>query len=125
MSAGRKLPQVSPGVAQVAPSIQKISKSSTNPSSGAGKSLEEAGNDSNRLGTPRDNIENQDIISPIREGMESQYCFLFCLFFVCLFWGVMAERIRAPNSSSGDSVQRSLGSNPGCDTCVPEQDTSL
>ncbi|XP_033647382.1 protein NEDD1-like [Asterias rubens] len=68
VSAGRKLPQVSPGVAQVAPSIQKISKSSTNPSSGAGKSLEEAGNDSNRLGTPRDNIENQDIISPIREG---------------------------------------------------------
>ena len=37
--------------------------------------------------------------------------------------GVLAEGIRAPNSSSGDSVQRSVGSNPGRDTCVPEQDT--
>ena len=31
--------------------------------------------------------------------------------------------IRAPNSSSGASVHRSVGSNPGRDTCVPEQDT--
>ena len=35
----------------------------------------------------------------------------------------MAERIRAPNSSSGASVQQSVGLNPGRDTCVPEQDT--
>ena len=39
--------------------------------------------------------------------------------------GVVAERIRALNSSSGDSVQRRVGSNPGRDTCVPEQDTSI
>ena len=38
-------------------------------------------------------------------------------------WGVVAERIRAPNSSSDASVQQSVGSNPGRDTCVPEQDT--
>ena len=40
-------------------------------------------------------------------------------------WGVVAERLRAPNSSSGDSVQQSVGSNPSRDTCVPEQDTLL
>ena len=33
------------------------------------------------------------------------------------------EHKRAPNSSSGVSVQQSVGSNPGRDTCVPEQDT--
>ena len=38
-------------------------------------------------------------------------------------WGVVAERLRAPNSSSADSVQQSVSSNPGRDTCVPEQDT--
>ena len=38
-------------------------------------------------------------------------------------WGVVAEWIRAPNSSSDASVQQSVGSNPGRDTCVPEQDT--
>ena len=32
----------------------------------------------------------------------------------------MAKRIRAPNSSSAVSVQQSVGSNPGRDTCVPE-----
>ena len=38
--------------------------------------------------------------------------------------GVVAEWIRAPNSSSDASVQQSVGSNPGRDTnCVPEQDT--
>ena len=37
--------------------------------------------------------------------------------------GNVAERIRAPNSSSGVSVQQSVGWNPGHDTCVPEQDT--
>ena len=37
--------------------------------------------------------------------------------------GVVAERIRAPNSSSADSVQQNVGSNPGRDTCVIEQDT--
>ena len=36
-------------------------------------------------------------------------------------WGVFAERIRAPNSSSGVSVQQSVGSNPGRDTWVSEQ----
>ena len=36
--------------------------------------------------------------------------------------GVVAARIRAPNSSSDVSVQQSVGSNPGCDTCVPQQD---
>ena len=41
----------------------------------------------------------------------------------CKLEGVVAERIRAPNSSSGASVQQSVGSNPGRDTCVPEQDT--
>ena len=35
----------------------------------------------------------------------------------------MAERIRAPNLSSGVSVQQSVGSSPGRVTCVPEQDT--
>ena len=39
------------------------------------------------------------------------------------WWGVVAERLRATNSSSGDSVQQSVGSNPDRDTCVPEQDT--
>ena len=38
---------------------------------------------------------------------------------------VVAERIRVPNSSSGDSIQRSVGFNPGRDTCVPEQDTII
>ena len=38
-------------------------------------------------------------------------------------WGVVAEWIRALNSSSDASVQQSVGSNPRCDTCVPEQDT--
>ena len=38
--------------------------------------------------------------------------------------GIVAELIRAPNSSSGVSVQQSVGSNPGRDTNrVPEQDT--
>ena len=37
--------------------------------------------------------------------------------------GVVAKRIRAANSSSGASVQQSVGSNLGLDTCVPEQDT--
>ena len=36
---------------------------------------------------------------------------------------VVAERKRPPNSSSGASVQQSVGSNPGHDTCVPERDT--
>ena len=35
----------------------------------------------------------------------------------------MAERIRAPNSITGVSVQQSVGYCPGRDTCVPEQDT--
>ena len=36
----------------------------------------------------------------------------------------MAEWIRASNSSSGASVQQSMGSNPDCDTCVLlKQDT--
>ena len=35
-------------------------------------------------------------------------------------WGVMAERIRAPNSSCGVSVPQSTRSSPNCDTCVPE-----
>ena len=39
--------------------------------------------------------------------------------------GVVAKRIRAQNSSSGVSVQQRVGSNPGRDTCVPEQDTLL
>ena len=38
-------------------------------------------------------------------------------------WGVVAEWIRAPNSSSDASVQQSVGSNPGHDNCVPEPDT--
>ena len=37
--------------------------------------------------------------------------------------GVVAKRLRAPNSSSAASVQQSVGSNPGRDTCVSEQDT--
>ena len=37
----------------------------------------------------------------------------------------MAEGLRAPNSSPGDSVQQSVGLNPGCDTCVLEQNTLL
>ena len=36
---------------------------------------------------------------------------------------VVAERIGGPNSSSGVSVQQSMGLNPGRDTCVPKQDT--
>ena len=44
--------------------------------------------------------------------------------YYCLMsWGVVAKRLRAPNSSSDASVQQSMGSNPGRDTCVPEQDT--
>ena len=39
------------------------------------------------------------------------------------FKGVVAERIRAPNPSSGASVQQSVSLNPGRDTCVLEQDT--
>ena len=42
-----------------------------------------------------------------------------------LLWGVMAERIREPNASSGVSDQRSVGSSLSRDTCVPEQDTLL
>ena len=38
-------------------------------------------------------------------------------------WQVMAERLRASDSSSGVSDQRSVGSNPGRDTCVLKQDT--
>ena len=37
--------------------------------------------------------------------------------------GVMAERKRAPNSSSGISVQQSVCLSSGRDTCAPEQDT--
>ena len=37
----------------------------------------------------------------------------------------MAERERAPNSNSGVSVQQSVGSSPGRENCVPEQDTRL
>ena len=39
--------------------------------------------------------------------------------------GVVAEQLRAPNSSSADSLQQCVGSSPGHDTCVPEQDTLL
>jgi hypothetical protein len=39
--------------------------------------------------------------------------------------GVVAEWIRTPNSSSGASVQQSVGLNLGFDTCVLEQDTLL
>ena len=49
------------------------------------------------------------------ENVLSKTCFARC--------GVVAKRIRAPNSSSGASVQQCVGSNPGRDTCVPEQDT--
>ena len=49
------------------------------------------------------------------ENVLSQTCFAIC--------GVVAKRIRVPNSSSGASVHRSVGSNPGRDACVPEQDT--
>ncbi len=35
----------------------------------------------------------------------------------------MAERSSAPDSSSGVSDQQSVGSSPGLDTCVLEQDT--
>ena len=38
----------------------------------------------------------------------------------CKLEGALAQRIRVPNSSSGASVQQSVGSNPGCDTYVPE-----
>ena len=38
-------------------------------------------------------------------------------------FNVMAEWIRAPDSSSGVSVQQIVGSNPGRDTCVLKQDT--
>ena len=37
------------------------------------------------------------------------------------FWSVVAERSSLPDSSSG--VQQNVGSNPGRDTCVLEQDT--
>ena len=37
--------------------------------------------------------------------------------------GVVAKRIKTPNSSSGVSVQQSVGSSPGRDACVIEQDT--
>ena len=37
----------------------------------------------------------------------------------------VAKRIRQQNSSSGVSVQQSVGLNPGHDTCVPEKDTQL
>ena len=37
----------------------------------------------------------------------------------------MAERIRVPNSSSGASAQQRVGLYPSCDTCVPEQDTTI
>ena len=40
-----------------------------------------------------------------------------------VYEGVVAERIRAPNSSLGASVKQSVSLNPGRDTCVPEQDT--
>ena len=36
-------------------------------------------------------------------------------------WCVMGQRLKALCSSSGVSEQ-SGGSNPGCDTCVPEED---
>ena len=42
---------------------------------------------------------------------------------LCPFQGVVTKSIRAPNSSSGASVQQSVGSNPGRDSCVPKQDT--
>ncbi len=38
-------------------------------------------------------------------------------------WCVVAERIRALDSSSGVSDQQSVGSSPGRDTCVLKQDT--
>ena len=47
----------------------------------------------------------------------------FCLEPPILIRGVVAERIRAPNSSSADSVKQSVGSSPGHDNCVLEQDT--
>ena len=37
----------------------------------------------------------------------------------------MAERLRAPDSSSGVADQRSLGSSVGCGTCVLEQDINF
>ena len=40
-------------------------------------------------------------------------------------WVSWPERIRAPNSSSSISVQQSVGSSPGRDTCSPEQDTII
>ncbi len=38
-------------------------------------------------------------------------------------WRVVAERLRARDSSSGVSDQQSVGSSPGRGTCVLEQDT--
>ena len=39
------------------------------------------------------------------------------------FFPLVAEQLIALNSSSGASVQQGVGSNPGRDTCVLEQDT--
>ncbi len=43
--------------------------------------------------------------------------------FVTEIYFALAEQIKAPNSSSGVSVQQSVGSSPGRDTCVLKQDT--
>ena len=37
----------------------------------------------------------------------------------------MTEQLRAPDSSSGVFDQQSVGSSPGRETCVLEQDTLL
>ena len=53
---------------------------------------------------------------------ESEYCvrdFLVQIIFQSSIES--GGRIRAPNSSSGTSVQQSVGSNPGRETCVPKQ----
>ncbi|XP_038067720.1 protein NEDD1-like isoform X2 [Patiria miniata] len=68
VAGSRKLPQVTPGVAMVNPTVQRGSMTSTDMD--AGKSLEETRGNTNRP-TPREDIENQDIISPIREGTVS------------------------------------------------------
>ena len=39
---------------------------------------------------------------------------------IIIFLGVVAERIRAPNSCSSVSVQQSVGPSPGRDNGVPE-----
>ncbi len=36
----------------------------------------------------------------------------------CLYWHVVARRLRAPNLSSGVSDQLGVGSTPGLDMCV-------